>query len=292
MTTGALHEAVEKHSAFPASLFGYDILDVLGHGAGSVIYLAVEPQTQQVRALKHLLRSTDCQTKLIDQMKTEFEVSRQFTHPGLRRSLELKLERTLLRKVVDAVLVMEMFDGQTLEHAAPLPLPRLLDCFIQAAEALSAMHAMGYVHCDLKPNNLLVDELGQVKIIDFGQSCKLGAIKQRIQGTADFIAPEQVQKRAISPRTDVFCLGATLYCLLTGQKVPTFYTAARKRNSFVLDQSIAPPKAINPEVPTLLSNFVMECIRTSADKRPADMKDFVYHLDLAQHKLRQTTGAA
>ena len=82
------------------------------------------------------------------------------------------------------------------------------------------MHQMGYVHCDIKPNNILRNDKGEVKVIDFGQSCKIGTVKERIQGTPDYIAPEQVARRPITVQTDVFNLGATLYWALTGKAHP------------------------------------------------------------------------
>src|SRR5205809_142124 len=82
------------------------------------------------------------------------------------------------------------------------------------SSGLEALHHMGYIHCDLKPNNILVDPGGQVKVIDLGQACKVGTAKSRIQGTPDFIAPEQVKCEAVTARTDVFNLGATMYWTL------------------------------------------------------------------------------
>ena len=73
------------------------------------------------------------------------------------------------------------------------------------------MHAMGYAHCDIKPNNILRNDQGDVKVIDFGQACKIGTIKQRIEGTPDYIAPEQVARRPISAQTDIYNLGALLF---------------------------------------------------------------------------------
>src|SRR2546430_604156 len=81
---------------------------------------------------------------------------------------------------------------------------------IYTARALDALHALGYVHCDLKPNNILISEDLQVKVIDLGQAAKFATIKTRIQGTPDYIAPEQVNCGPVTVRTDVFNLGATM----------------------------------------------------------------------------------
>jgi serine/threonine-protein kinase len=164
----------------------------------------------------------------------------------------------------------------------------IVDTFIQAAQGLKAMHAMGYAHCDIKPNNILRNDHGLVKIIDFGQSCKIGTVKERIQGTPDYIAPEQVSRRPISVQTDVFNLGATLYWALLGRHIPTLYTVNKKgENSFLLDTRIDSPQDLNPRVPPALSNLVMECISTRPAKRPSDMDQVITRLELAKHILNK-----
>jgi len=169
----------------------------------------------------------------------------------------------------------------------------IIDAFIQAAQGLKAMHVMGYAHCDIKPNNILRDDKGQVKVIDFGQSVKIGTIKERIQGTPDYIAPEQVARRPISVQTDVFNLGATLYWALTGKHIPTLYTVNKKgENSFLLDTRIDTPQDLNPKVPNALSNLVMQCIATNAKKRPADMDQVVTRLELSRHVLTRANNPA
>ena len=197
--------ASQTRSASPSrELFGFEVHERLGQGAASDIYLASDPATGQVYALKHVVRSEDCQTRILEQLAVEYDVSRRFTHPGLRRSYQLKERRTMLRKVMEAALVMELVDGIGLDVHPQLPPAQLLDCLIQTANALAAMHALGYVHCDLKPNNLLLQPDGQIKVIDFGQACRIRTVKERIQGTADFIAPEQVRRQPITVRTDVY----------------------------------------------------------------------------------------
>ena len=265
-------------------LLHYDILERLGEGAGSTIYAVRDSQTGRKYALKHVLRKKDKDIRFIEQMETEFEVSKNFTHPNLRRSFDLKVLRTMLFKKSEAFLVMELFEGKSLETRPPSSLLDTVDAFIPTAHGLNAMHKMGYVHCDLKPNNIMRDVAGSIKVIDFGQSVKIGTIKDRIQGTPDYIAPEQVDRRPIMVQTDVYNLGATIYWCLTGKPIPTQYTVNKKgENSFLLDTLIPTPQSLNPGVPTPLSNLVMECISTNWKKRPGDMEQFISRLELVRH---------
>lgn len=267
-------------------LLNYDIIERLGEGAGSTIYSVRDPDTGRVYALKHVIRHKDKDLRFVEQMKTEFEISKQFTHPNLRKSFDLKLNKTLLLRISEAFLVMEMFDGKPLEVRPPASLMECVETFIQTAQGLKAMHAMGYVHCDIKPNNILRDPHGQVKVIDFGQSAKAGTVKERIQGTPDYISPEQVERRPITIQTDIYNLGATIYWALTGKTIPTKYTVSRQgKYSFLLDTLIQSPQQLNPRVPVAMSNLVMECISTNPRKRPTDMEETIMRLELAKHVL-------
>jgi eukaryotic-like serine/threonine-protein kinase len=274
-------------------LLNFDVLERLGEGARSTIYAVIDPLTRQTYALKHVVRTDPKDIRFIEQMENEFSVSKQFTHPNLRRSYDLKINKTLLLKVAEAFLIMELFNGKAMDVYLPPSMVDIIDAFIQAANGLKAMHVMGYAHCDIKPNNILRDDKGQVKVIDFGQSVKIGTIKERIQGTPDFIAPEQVARRPISVQTDVFNLGATLYWALTGRHIPTLYTVNKKgENSFLLDTRIDTPQDLNSKVPNALSNLVMECIATNAKKRPTDMDVVTQRLELAKHVLTRANNPA
>ena len=271
-------------------LLNFEVLERLGEGARSTIYAVMDPLTRQTFALKHVIRSDPKDIRFIEQMESEYAISKQFTHPNLRRSYDLKINKSMLLKVTEAFLIMELFVGKALDVFIPVGLVEIIDAFIQTAHGLKAMHVMGYAHCDIKPNNILRDDQGRIKVIDFGQSAKIGTIKERIQGTPDFIAPEQVARRPISVQTDVFNLGATLYWALTGKHIPTLYTVNKKgENSFLLDTRIDSPQDLNPRVPNALSNLVMECIATKPQKRPADMDQVVTRLELAKHVLTRST---
>lgn len=269
-------------------LLHYDVLERLGEGARSSIYAVSDPKTRKVYALKHVIRAEPKDIRFIEQMETEFEVSKNFTHPGLRRSYELKIVKTMLLKVSEAFMLMELVDGKPLDVRPPSSVMDILDTFVQAAQALKAMHQMGWAHCDIKPNNILRNDKGQVKVIDFGQSCKIGTVKERIQGTPDYIAPEQVNRKPINQQTDVFNLGATLYWNLTGKPIPTLYTVNKGgENSFLLDTRIDTPIDLNPKVPPAVSKLVMECVATKLEKRPPDMDAVITRLELGRHVLQK-----
>jgi serine/threonine-protein kinase len=277
----------------PSKLLKYEVLERLGEGARSVIYAVSDPDTKQIYALKHVVRAEPKDMRFVEQMQAEYEVSKNFTSPYLRRTYELKIIKTMLLKVTEAFLVMELFDGRPMDERPPTSYPEVVDTFIKAATGLKAMHEMGYAHCDIKPNNILRGEHGEVKIIDFGQSCKIGTVKERIQGTPDYIAPEQVERRPISVQTDVFNLGATLYWALTGKNIPTRYTVNKKgENSFLVDERIPTPQDLNPKVPTPLSNLVMEMTASKERKRPPDMDTVIKRLELVQHVLQKQAMAA
>jgi serine/threonine-protein kinase len=271
----------------PKALFGFDVIDFIGEGAGSAIYAVNHPSSGQIYALKYVRPKTDKDQRFIEQLEAEHEVGRLVQYAGLRRTVELMTKKTLLRKVTEAGLLMELFDGIPLERRLPKSMAQTVDVFIQTARALESLHHMGFVHCDLKPNNILVDSGGQVKVIDLGQACKIGTTKSRIQGTPDFIAPEQVKCEAVTVRTDVFNLGATMYWTLSGSKLPTLFTVGKKENSFLLDTRIPTPRDLNAQVPEVLSNVVMECVRSSPARRPAGMMDLARRLEIIQHTVRQ-----
>ena len=142
------------------------------------------------------------------------------------------------------------------------------------------------MHCDLKPINILIGPQFQVKVIDLGQAAPIGTEKKRIQGTPDYIAPEQVKCRPVTIRTDIYNLGATMYWALTGKKMPTLYTVRKaqgsRRASCSMTRSPAPHTLI-PTVPEQLSNLVMECVRSDPRKRPGDMTEVIRRLEVILH---------
>ena len=269
-------------------LLQYDVVTRLGEGAKSTIYEVVDPSTGRKFALKHVIRKDDKDIRFIEQMEAEFAVSKQFHHPHLRRCFELKVNKTLIFKVTEAFMTMELISGKPLDEALPRSMIGMLDVFIETGSALQVMHKMGYVHCDIKPINIMVTHDGGVKVIDFGQSCKIGTVKERIQGTPDYISPEQVARQPVTPQTDIFNLGATMYWAVAGRTIPTLYNVGKGgENSILSDSLFQTPLQLNPTVPENLSKLIMECIATSPSKRPASMEGLVQRLEMIKYLLQK-----
>jgi serine/threonine protein kinase len=268
----------------------YSQLDYLGHGARSKILLIVDEQTGQKYALKRLVKRSSKDDRFIEQTENEYEVSRNFQHPILRKSFSLRRIRRWLR-LVEVQLLMEYFPGHNLEDLMTTTAPmQLVPIFAKVADGLQSLHQLGFVHADIKPNNILVNAADQeVRIIDFGQSCRISAIKERVQGTPGYIAPEQVRCQPLDQRTDVFNLGATMYYMLTGKPYPTIVPGKQQRPG----QRLAPgssrqepqsPSEINPRVPKSLSLLAMDCCQDRPADRPADMREVLNRLELAQSR--------
>lgn len=267
----------------PTEIPGYRITRLLGVGAASRISLAVEVATNRQVAVKHVLRESAEDDPFIRQVEIEHEVASKADHAYLRKSYAIHRVRKLLQ-LREVILIMEYVDGLPLDKALPNRLNTFLMLFQRVAVGLDALHDAGYVHSDIKPNNIMIGRKGVVKIIDFGQSCPLGHRKSRIQGTPDYIAPEQVQRLPLDRRTDVYNLGATMYWLLTGENYPTRMSGVGTSGG---RQVIASKKAVAPierndKIPLALSQLVMESCRENPGERPADMKQVAARLAVIQ----------
>lgn len=272
------------------SFAGYRVLATLGRGASSTIYAVEDPKTRQVYALKRVVKRTPEDERFITQALREHEIAVQFNHPTLRRSYKTIRLRNWFR-TSELLVLMEFVDGVTLEQHRPDNLRDLVTVFIACSDALTDMHKLGYVHADIKPNNIMVTSETQVKLIDFGQSCKTGTIKDRIQGTPDYIAPEQVSRNVITPRTDVFCLGATMYWCLTGKNVPT--TLPRENEvRFQTEVDLKAPSEIRPEIPTSLDRLVLHCVRQDPSERPATMTEVHKRMEISLHQIDKNRSAS
>lgn len=277
------------------NLVGFNVLAEIGRGAASIIYLVQDPKTKQIWALKHVEREDAKDQRFLDQATREYEIAQKVKCPLIRHIDRVIKSRTRLVQIKDLYLLMEYVDGVSVELHPPTSMDAALSIFIQTAEGLAHMHRCGYVHADMKPNNIVVDPGGHVKIIDLGQACPIGTVKERIQGTPEYIAPEQVHRREITPKTDIYNLGATMYWTLTGRHIPT---AMPKGDSLMgsLDdefiQKATPAHEVNTGIPVALSELISHCIEVNPDNRPVAMLDVKKRLEEIRSALNKPAEAA
>lgn len=272
------------------TLAGFDVLAKVGEGAASFVYVVMDPKTKQIKALKHVIKHDKKDQRFLDQAEGEFNVAQKVKSQHIRSIERIIKTREKLITVRELFLVMEYVDGVSLERLPPENVEEAIRFFMQTAEGLGHMHKCGFVHADMKPNNIIRMSDGTVKIIDLGQACPVGTIKERIQGTPDYIAPEQVHRREITPATDIYNLGATMYWVLTKKHIPT--AMSTKSDSLVegLDGAmIARPKPaheLNGEVPPALSELINDCVEVDPEDRPANMDQVIERLGRVLREMR------
>lgn len=264
---------------------GYQVVQFLGAGARSWIWQIRDDKTGQILAVKKIIRQEKSDSRYVEQAENELAISSQLDHPALRKVFRLRKIRRILA-VSEVHMFMEYCEGRSVQDARPSDILTIVRIFSEVAAGMNYMNHKGFVHADMKPNNIIVSPEGKVKIIDFGQSCPVGTIKQRIQGTPDFMAPEQVQRRPLDGRTDVYNFGAALYWTLTGKPVPTIMPR-KDSMTMVNELTLVPPEQINPAVSAPLSKLVVDCVEMQVNRRPASMAEVNSRLNLILHTLNR-----
>ncbi|MBL9140351.1 MAG: serine/threonine protein kinase [Phycisphaerae bacterium] len=283
--------------AIPAELFGFKVVDKIGEGAASAVYAVMDTKSRQVMALKHVHRRSEKDQRFVDQIEQEYKVGSRLDHPNIRAITKyMKNQRFMFGPVSDVALLMELVDAATLDVAPRPSAEKIARYFAQGARALAHMHDRGFVHADMKPSNMMVTEDGVVKIIDLGQACAIGAVKKRIQGTPGYIAPEQAHRQEITPLTDVYNFGATLYWVLLREEIPCALPSRNGTVSGAVESSQirlpTPPHEQDPRIPAELSMLAMECIQVQPERRVQSMGELSDRFDrIAETCARSGIGA-
>ena len=265
---------------------GYRILAKVGRGAASELYAVQDPKTKQVWALKNVVKENEKDQRFLEQVQTEYLVGSKLDHPNVRGVCRFIKHRKGF-KVRAVTLIMELVDATTLDQRLPQSHAEAVRIFLQVAQGLAHMHTRGFIHADMKPGNVLVTEGHKVKVIDLGQACAIGTVKKRIQGTPGYMAPEQAHRQAITPKTDIYNFGATMYWVLVKQVVPTALPPKDEAGSLysgTLDarqlEPPTPPHVKDPQIHPLLSKQIMDCVQLHPDDRPETMELVANRLEL------------
>jgi serine/threonine protein kinase/WD40 repeat protein len=252
-------------------LGSFRIEAVLGTGAMGVVYRGTNESTGKPAAVKVISGEIAKQGKAYQRFKREAEILQQFRHPNIVHFLAVG------RFKGTSYFAMEFIAGETLEQMisrrGPIPWREVVDLGIQICEALHYSHEHGVVHRHLVPSNLMVNEQGQIKLIDFGIAKDLDAtaltMPGQILGAPAYMAPEQIRGTpAVSHKTDLYALGNLFYEMLTGQAAFTGSSAAELMHGH-LNQAPPRPSARVPEVPKALDDLVVKLMAKSPDDRPS-----------------------
>ena len=246
------------------SSMNYRVVSPLGTGAGSSILQIADKNGGKRYALKAVRKQGPEDEIYIEQAKTEYEAAQRLNHPAIARVYDIKIRKSWFR-VVGVDLLLEYVDGKTLDEIEAPELSQLVLLFSQVASALAHMHRRGVYHGDLKPSNIMLTKSGQVKLIDFGTAWVRGVDKNRVQGTPQYIAPEQAYERVVNDRTDVYNLGATMYRMFTGRYAQVDIPRPG------VERRLAPVNKINPRVLSRLNKLILSCLEINPERRPAGM---------------------
>lgn len=247
------------------------VLEELGHGAGSRVYRV----RRDLDGLEYALKVVPCETRathrFLDQARNELRIGRHLIHPNIIEIYCLETDSGWFTGPKVARLLTQYAPGRSMDRLPLLPIPRLIRVFEQVASALAHMHAQGILHADVKPNNLILGDGAEVKVIDFGIAQFRGERPDRVHATRDFMAPETGGQKLITELTDIYSFGATMYRLVTLRPPPTAITAVVMGEK-EFERQYQPPQAINNRVPHELSALIGACLQYRPERRPASME--------------------
>lgn len=272
------------------SIGKFHVVSTLGTGAQSVILQIRRKADGKHYALKVVPLKDAQDRKFQEQAQHELRVAQMLDHPNLIKVYALETVRDWLFRPRKLHLLIEYVNGKTLDTVGRIPTPLLVSIFVKIAEGLVHMHRRGVYHADLKPGNIMLSKSGDVKIIDFGLAWIKGEAKGRVQGTPEYMAPEQVKMRQANEKTDIYNFGATMYRLTTLRLPPSNAAGG----DLALDakthaQLLVPVQECNREAPDELASLIQTCLAFNPAKRPERVSEIHNVLDHLEEKVGEPT---
>lgn len=268
----------------------FHIVEAIGHGGSSIVYTAENRDTGEIVALKVLKRGLASSTRQVRRLVQEARAVQRIKNPAITNIYDVgNLEDGR------PYLVMELIDGISLDELLTmrgrLPLDEAIELLAPICMALEQAHKAGIVHRDIKAKNVMLvltdDDRREVKLLDFGIAKLLDvdasdAIQTSagvVLGSLHAIAPEQIQKRPIDGRTDIYALGVLLYKILTG------YHPFRSNNDVALLQmhlhAEPPPVSSAAPAPTSVDTVIAKAMAKDPDRRYQSASAFLAALRAA-----------
>ncbi len=269
----------------------YAIKRLLGVGGMARVYLGENTLVERPVAIKRLLPELASVPETHAMFLREARIAGAIRHPNLLEIYDFGYDAE-----GRPYFVMELARGDTLAErleAGPLLVSRALDYAIAITEAVAAVHAAGYLHRDLKADNVMLaidDRRLTPKLIDFGIACRKDApdeVFEGVVGTPRIMAPEQVARERVDERADIWGLGVLLYEMLSG-RLP-FDQGKTLRDDLLAVVTEVPhplPRGVHPEV----CSIVEACLSKDPEERPASAAMLVEELREAQDRYLASRG--
>jgi len=262
-----------SNAALAALSQRYEILAEAGHGSMGNVYKARDRETGETVALKILKPEIASDQAMIERFKNELLFARKITHKNVCRVHEFNRIGGI------AYTSMEFVEGESLRSVlnrfGGLPARKATDLVLQICSGLKEAHAQGIVHRDLKPENVMIDSLGNVKIMDFGIARSMEAVTRltgSMVGTPAYMAPEQVAGKPSDYRTDIYALGLIMYEVFTGTQAFHAENAVAVALKQMREAPLAPHE-VDPSIPALIERAIMKCLEKEPPKRFQSIAD-------------------
>jgi eukaryotic-like serine/threonine-protein kinase len=254
---------------------GYRIREMLGFGGMGCVFIAEDPNEERKVAIKVLSTEHSLDAGMLARMKLEATAGMRLNHPNIIRTYRIDSTGAV------NYLVMELFRGISLHELVALfgalKWPVVCDIGLQIAEALKAAHAEGIIHRDVKPANLLINNDGVARILDFGLAMMTDVPDEEFSlsmvfghdclGTPDYIAPEQsLDSRRVDARADIYSLGATLYVALTAH-VPFPEKSNKAKLEAHRSKTARNVCQLKPDIPAEIGAIISKMMEKDPSKR-------------------------
>ena len=258
-----------------SSIAGYEILSVIMEGKNSTVYKALDRQTRWEVAVKTVTAGAPKFKLRTRQLRWEYRLRDRLSHQNLIKIHKFGQTRAL------AYLVMEYFRSQNLRElmrsSDPVLSERVIEIISQVAAALHHLHQNGIVHRDVKPENILVNSAGAVKVIDFAIAVEVSrqwtrwfGLRSGVRGTRTYMSPEQVRGKVLKPGSDIYSLGVLLYELAAGRP-PFMEIGPDQLLASHLEDTPPPLNRLVPEIHPGYEELVNMMLAKTPEMRPPDM---------------------